>query len=605
MLRNKFNIVFLSTILFITNLIAQDFSTGVRLIRNEKFNKAKEYFSSQLNSPNKADAYFYLGQINFDEDNLDSAKICFTNGITQNSESALNYAGLVKVNLLQNNLSEVEKDQNKAIQFNDEKDALVYLVLSEGYSNPKVKKYDKSIGFINDALKINSKYEEAYILLGENYLNKGDGSNAIKNFEQALSIENNNPEALSEKANVYILIDNTNDAMNLLNQAINSDSTYSPAYRQMAELYASIKDYSKATEYYKKYITASESTPDRLERYASMLYINKDYTKAINILEELVKTKKDISSPIRILAYSYLRLDDTEKSKYYFEQLFNLKGVDYLPTDYENYADLLSKTGNDSLAIKYLYKVVENDSTRNDVWGKMSVLSFKDKNWDGVISALNKKNTLTTQEYFDLSKAYVFKGDGVITDIMQSLNSKLNLNDEQSGKLRTALLYYQRDLRDAKGDNQKLDAALSKLSQSVESFLAANQKANWSTNKESWLGEVRTRIKQYYAQADSTLGLLEQKSPNLAIVYLWRARANSDFDPESEAGLAKPFYEQFIQLAEKESDKYKKELIEAYSYLGYYYYLQGDNSKSKSYWQQVLSLDPQNKQANDVVKQLK
>jgi tetratricopeptide (TPR) repeat protein len=605
MLYKKLTLVLFSTLVMWTNLLSQDVTEGIKLIRNEKFNEAKKYFSSLLTSSKKTDANFYLAQIYFAEGKFDSSKSFFLKGINNDKEPALDYAGLVKVNLVQNNISEANKNQNEAIEINDDKDARVYLVLAEAYSNPQIKDYEKAILFLNKALKIDPKSTDSYILLGKIYLNKGNGSDAIKNFENALDISKTNPEALTYKAKVYALIDNNNDAISLLNEAIAGDPGYAPAYNELAELYAKLKDYAKATEYYEKYINISGSTPAKLKRYASMLYINKDYEKAIKILEGLNNSEQDFASALRILAYSYLRLDDAEKSKSYFQKLFELKSADYLPSDYENYADLLSKTGNDSLAVEYLLKIVATDSTRNDILGKISVLSFKNKNWSGVITALEKKQTLTAQEYFDLAKACIFKDDKAISEVMQSLSSKLDLNEEQLGKLRIALLYYQKDLTDAKGDNQKIAAALNKVEQSVASFIEPNQKSKWLSDQTNWIQEVRSAIGQEYAKADSALVMLSTKAPNLAIAYFWRARVNSNFDPESEAGLAKPFYEKFIELAKGEPDKFRKELIESYSYLGYYYYLQKDNVKSKSYWQQVLALDPENNQAIDVLKQLK
>ncbi len=75
-------------------------------------------------------------------------------------------------------------------------------------------------------------------------------------------------------------------------------------------------------------------------------------------------------------------------------------------------------------------------------------------------------------------------------------------------------------------------------------------------------------------------------------------------DPESEQGLAKPYYEKTIEviLAKPEQDDSdKKVLVEAYSYLSYYYYLQYDKSKKaedkanvKSYAEKVLQIDPEN-----------
>jgi hypothetical protein len=235
----------------------------------------------------------------------------------------------------------------------------------------------------------------------------------------------------------------------------------------------------------------------------------------------------------------------------------------------------------------------------------MSVIYFKNRNWDGVITSLQKKDALTTQEYFDLSKAYVFKGDGNINAVIQSINSKLKLNDEQIGKLRQILLYYQKDLKDANSNEQNISAALSKVEDGVGVLILSNQKSDWNLLKKPWLKEIHSDINLEYSDADSSLSMLVQKAPNLAIGYLWKARVKTNIDPESESGLAKPYYEKFIELAKAESDKYKRELIESYSYMGYYYYLQKDNPQSKGYWQEVLNLEPDNRQATEVIKQLK
>jgi hypothetical protein len=45
-------------------------------------------------------------------------------------------------------------------------------------------------------------------------------------------------------------------------------------------------------------------------------------------------------------------------------------------------------------------------------------------------------------------------------------------------------------------------------------------------------------------------------------------------------------------------------MIEANKYLGYYYYLNKDIEKSKAYWKKVLLLEPTDKQALEVLKQL-
>ena len=591
------------SIIFSSILLAQDISSGIKLIKYEKFNEAKKTFNSLLNGKSKVEAYFYLGEIYFIEEKIDSAKIFYKKGMEADIDFPLNYAGMVRLNVLDGNDSEIAKNRNQAIDL-DEENPKVYVVLADAYAH--IKYYDTAMQFLNQALENKISDPDVYIMIGKVHLSKINGTEAIKNFEEALKLEPGNPEALTQKAKVYSLINNYTGAISLLEEAIAGDPAYSPAYNELAEVYANLKDYAKAAEYYAMYIDKSESTLEKQKRYASILYLNKEYEKAIAILEKLIQIETDNSSSIRIVAYSYLRLESVEASKYYFQKLFSISGIDYLPTDYENYADLLSKTGDDSLAIEYLTKVTDLDSSRKDIYGKISVLYFKNKKWDGVVSSLEQKGTLTAQEYFDLGKANMFIGDKAVAEVTESLNSSITLTDDQKREfVRPALLYYQGDLRDSKGDASKIDVAINKVSSTIEPSLVKEQKTKWATVKTAWLIEVRNKIQLDYAKADTALTMLVQKVPDLAVAYFWRARVNTNFDPESKLGLAKPFYEQFIERAAVDKDKFKKELIESYQYLGYYYYLQEDNVKSKVYWQEVLNLDPENKQANDVLKMLK
>lgn len=606
MLFNKLSIRLLFVIVTVTNsfIIPQDLSPGIKLIKNEKYNEATDYFKALLNSQKKAEACFYLGQIFYLKGNYDSAKTYFSNSITYNPKSGLGYAGMVKVNFAQNNESEAKANTEKAIEINNNNDPLVFLTLAEAYAGTDVKNYTKAIELLTNALSILPDYTDAYVTLGNIYLSKGDGSESIKNFEKAINIQKSDPEALTQKAKVYALINNDEASIKLLNEAITKDSTYAPAYNVLAELYASEKKYDSASNIYKKYLSFSEESPVKLKRYAQILYINREYKKVIQVLEGS-NSEIDAVSSLRMLAYSYLRIENFDKSKKYFEKLFEMPNVEYLTSDYENYADLLSKIGDEEGALSCLNKIVDMDSTRDDIFSKISVLNFKNKNWYGVINALNSKKTLTAQEYFDLSKAYIFSGDAVINDLIERLKNFVGLIDEQPIKIRTSLLYFQKNMYNANKNGTSKNDAVDKLNQSVESLIMPNQKAKWAANKIKWLEDAKRNIKSDYSKADSLLTILINKSPNLPIGYLWKARVNANFDPESESGLAKPFYEQFIQIASNESDKYKNELIESYSYLGYYYYLQNDKSKSKANWQEVLDIDPANKQANDVIKQMK
>jgi lipoprotein NlpI len=51
--------------------------------------------------------------------------------------------------------------------------------------------------------------------------------------------------------------------------------------------------------------------------------------------------------------------------------------------------------------------------------------------------------------------------------------------------------------------------------------------------------------------------------------------------------------------------KSTKDLVEAYSYLGYYHYKQKEKDKAKEAWLKVAELDPGNEKAKKVLEELK
>jgi hypothetical protein len=67
---------------------------------------------------------------------------------------------------------------------------------------------------------------------------------------------------------------------------------------------------------------------------------------------------------------------------------------------------------------------------------------------------------------------------------------------------------------------------------------------------------------------------------------------------QPEAGLAKPFHEKFIQLVGgdvRSIEANKKNLMEAYNYLGIYYLIKKDYECSRAAINKTLELDPANK----------
>jgi tetratricopeptide (TPR) repeat protein len=109
---------------------------------------------------------------------------------------------------------------------------------------------------------------------------------------------------------------------------------------------------------------------------------------------------------------------------------------------------------------------------------------------------------------------------------------------------------------------------------------------------------------QQYDKAEGSFQKLIELQPQITTGYLWLARTKSNLDPESENGSAKPYYEAVVEKALATPEKNKKDLVEAYSYLGYYHFIKHEFEISKKYWNNVLEINPNDEKAKEALKAL-
>jgi len=105
------------------------------------------------------------------------------------------------------------------------------------------------------------------------------------------------------------------------------------------------------------------------------------------------------------------------------------------------------------------------------------------------------------------------------------------------------------------------------------------------------LGAAYGSAKQY-TQADSVFNIINTAKPDYAPAYIARAKVNVYLDPDASKGLAKPYYEKYIELGNADPSKYKAGLVESYDYLGAYNAHKNDKAGAKENFEKALALDP-------------
>jgi tetratricopeptide (TPR) repeat protein len=99
-----------------------------------------------------------------------------------------------------------------------------------------------------------------------------------------------------------------------------------------------------------------------------------------------------------------------------------------------------------------------------------------------------------------------------------------------------------------------------------------------------------------YKTADSVFSSVTVKSPGYIPAYLWIANTYTKLDPDTKLGLAKPKFERVIEVSKADSVKNASAMMDALTYLSYYYMINDNFNKSKDYYNRMINLDANSKE---------
>lgn len=438
--------------------------------------------------------------------------------------------------------------------------------------------------------------DNAYRIIGQGAiaLIKGDTVQAAKYFDDAVKNDENNPEVYLNISDILLADKNLSffDLKSYLEKAIKTTKQYSNMYKRLGDLYLSINDGSHAAANYKKSIDYDSTNAAAFTGLANVYKAVKDFAESENNYLASISVDSTYAVAYKELSGLYSIMDrDSESVEAYKKYLIysennyeNKKSYAYLlysAKKYEECRDLVIELtklnpGDNSILhlLSYIYAQLNDPLNGIPVFEKYI--------------SLIPKNNLAIQDYELLSKLYLDSDQDSLA--ASTLLKILDLDSTKTNVYnKIALINYK-----IRNWNGVITALNSKLM------------ATGKLNAQEYFDYGKALyFNKNYDEAVKAFDNLAILKPDFAIVYRWLGATKSNIDPESEKGLAKDDYEKFISLAENDSIKYKTELIEAYSYLGYYYYLKKDNDKSKKVWQKISILDPTNQQAIEAIKKIK
>lgn len=166
------------------------YQDGVDYYNADRYEQAKIILDKTLNdaSTDKGVAYYYLGAIDMRNGNVAAAKANFDKGVAANPECGLNYVGLGEIALKNGEKKAGEEYFKEALKI-AKKDYEVTTAVARAYFNVDPVAYSKEIGkYVAQALKESKNMgADVYVLQGDMAAASNDVGSAAAYYDQALT----------------------------------------------------------------------------------------------------------------------------------------------------------------------------------------------------------------------------------------------------------------------------------------------------------------------------------------------------------------------------------------------------------------------------------
>ena len=207
------------------------------------YNKAIEYYKSALSvDPENVDALYGLAKVYQNIGEKTAADSVYKAAVNKNPNSVgINYSYglfLVELSRYDEAIPYLEKALQLGIEDKDKEKEVLVAIVKSGIEGGKNKKelYQKVLPYADTLIKIDSTNYVYYIYRGDIYAGIGKRAQALKDYDAAINLSDNNPVALLKKA-MYLTYD-----LKLYNDAV-------PVIQKLIGL-PELTDYYKALGYF-------------------------------------------------------------------------------------------------------------------------------------------------------------------------------------------------------------------------------------------------------------------------------------------------------------------------------------------------------------------
>ena len=484
---------------------------------------------------------------------------------------------------------ELKKDPSNA-------EAWYWLVQSYVVQN-ELKKAKDSLALAPASLQDEPWY---MVASGTVMLNENNKEGANEAFTRAIDkTKKKNPDILAAVAEAHIVSPNgdANYAIEMLDLAKKRDKKNAKLFVATGNAYRKMYNGSEAYKAYYEAIGKSDNTPEAFYQLGKIFETQKNPSMYLDYYNKAIEADKAFAPAYYAMYEHYLYIDPAKAMDYFNQYVAN---ADAKPNDKYSYTDLLYLTKKYDDAITNAKELITRDGedVKPRIY-KLIAYSYQDMKDSAMAS-----NYMLQYFQKENDTNYVVKDFETMAGLYLASDQK-----------DSAMSFYEKAAGISK-DSAELYGYYKTLANIAKSMKDYAKEAQWlgkyymgndyvsNVDLFNW-GLASYRASDYLA-ADSVFGKYADKYPEQGHGYYWRARSNAAIDTAMTEGLAVPHYQKLIEvLKDDPTDSEKKWIVQAYGYLAAYETnTEKDYAEAITYFEELLKMDPENKDAKEYIAML-
>ena len=273
--------------------------------------------------------------------------------MAQDATSAVEQA----TQIIKSQAADKDRDKQVAAVFKTvKKDAKAVAGIGRAYLDAK--DFDNADKYADLAIKANKNCAAGYVLKGDICVMKDDGGAASGWFENAITLDPQDPEGYRRYAQINAKAD-PEGSFEKLEKLRTIDPSY-PVDLVAAEIMSKTNNSDRAIEYYSK-ASLNQMENYQLAEYSMLLFLKQKYDESLKVSSFGNNKFPRYGSLNRLTLFNNVNLEKYEDAIKYGDRLFNASDdVKYSALDYINYGTALQKLKKNDEAIAMFEKVANN-----------------------------------------------------------------------------------------------------------------------------------------------------------------------------------------------------------------------------------------------------